>query len=69
MKVIRPLSLVLLLAMTAGIARSAQHEIYSDLAQAKADMAAAAHAAAQSQKRVPVIFGGNFSQTVEAVNI
>jgi thioredoxin 1 len=68
MKELRLLSLVLLLMMTAGLAHSAQHEIYPDPMQAKADIAAALHAAAQSHKRVLIIFGGNWCPNCQALD-
>ena len=52
--------LVVLMAVSAGSARSAGREIYPDPAQAKADLAAALKTAAAAHKRILLDFGGNW---------
>jgi thiol:disulfide interchange protein len=57
---IKLFTLVALLALSAGSARSASREIYPAPAQAKADLAAALKTAAASHKRILLDFGGNW---------
>jgi len=60
LKIIKLFTLVALLALSTGSARSASREIYPAPAQAKADLAAALKTAAASHKRVLLDFGGNW---------
>lgn len=55
--------------VAAGTARPASREIYPDPAQAKADLAAALKAAAQSHKRLIVDFGGNWCGDCQVLDI
>ncbi|MGD0800884.1 MAG: thioredoxin family protein [Terracidiphilus sp.] len=60
MKTIKILVFAVLLAVSTGPARSAEHNIYPDPAQAKADLAAALKTAAAAHKRILLDFGGNW---------
>jgi thiol:disulfide interchange protein len=59
-KTLKSLALALLLTAAIGPARPADHVIYPDPAQAKADLAAALKAAAAQHKRILLDFGGNW---------
>ena len=60
MKNFKILVLAGLLALSAGSAHSATHDIYPDPAQAPADLAVALKVAAHSHKRILLDFGGNW---------
>jgi thiol:disulfide interchange protein len=60
LKTIKILVFAVLLAVSTGPARSAEHNIYPDPAQAKADLAAALKTAAAAHKRILLDFGGNW---------
>jgi thiol:disulfide interchange protein len=60
LKTLKIFALAALLAFSVGAARSANREIYPEPAQAKADLALALKAAAQSHKRIVLDFGGNW---------
>jgi thioredoxin 1 len=63
------LVLVAGMALAAGAAGSATHEIYPEPTQAKTDLAAALKSAAQSHKRVIVDFGGNWCGDCQVLDI
>ena len=69
MRLIKVLALAAVLAVSSGIANSANREIYPDPAQAKADLAAALKAAAAQHKRVLVEFGGNWCGDCQVLDI
>ena len=62
-------ALTILLALTAGIARSADRVIYPDSSQAKTDLAAALKTAAATHKRVLIDFGGNWCGDCQVLDI
>ena len=69
MKLVRILSLVAIVAFTAGGAVSASRDIYPDPSQAKADIAAALKTAAATHKRVIIDFGGNWCGDCQVLDI
>jgi thioredoxin 1 len=62
-------SLIAVVALTAGLAHSANRDIYPDPSQAKADVAAALKTAAASHKRVIIDFGGNWCGDCQVLDI
>jgi thiol:disulfide interchange protein len=66
---IKFLALALLLARSAGSARSASRDIYPDPSQAKADLAAALKTAATAHKRILLDFGGNWCPDCHVLDI
>ena len=60
MKSIKLMVLAASLALAAGTANSAVHDIYPDPGQARADLAAALKSAARTHRRVLLDFGGNW---------
>ena len=60
MKTFKLIALAALLALAAGPANSATHDIYPDPAQARADLAAALKTAAATHRRILLDFGGNW---------
>ena len=60
---------VAVLAMAAGTARPATHDIYPDPGQAKADVAAALKTAAATHKRILLDFGGNWCGDCQVLDI
>ena len=69
MKTVKLLALAVLLALAAGPARSADHDIYPDPGQAKADLAAALKTAAQTHKRILLDFGGNWCGDCQVLDL
>jgi thiol:disulfide interchange protein len=69
MKTIKFIVLATLLAVSVSNARSANHEIYPDPAQAKADLAAALKIAAATHKRILLDFGGNWCPDCQVLDI
>jgi len=69
LKPIKLFALMAVLGLAAVTARSATREIYPDPAQAKADLAAAFKAAAQTHKRVIIDFGGNWCPDCQVLDI
>jgi thioredoxin 1 len=68
-KTVKLLALVLLLALTASPARSANRDIYPDPAQAKTDLAAALKTAAETHKRILLDFGGNWCPDCQVLDL
>jgi thiol:disulfide interchange protein len=69
MKTVKLLALAAVLALAPVAARSAGRDIYPDPAQAKADLAAALKAAAQTHKRILLDFGGNWCPDCQVLDI
>ena len=69
MKTVKLLALAVLVALAAGPARSASHDIYPDPGQAKADLAAALTTAAHTHKRILLDFGGNWCGDCQALDL
>ena len=69
MKFLKTIAVAGLLALGAASARSAGRDIYPDAGQARADLAAALRAAAQTHKRVIVDFGGNWCGDCQVLDI
>lgn len=69
MKTVKLLTLAVLLALAAGPARSASHDIYPDPGQAKTDLAAALTTAAHTHKRILLDFGGNWCGDCQALDL
>jgi thiol:disulfide interchange protein len=69
MRKLKFLTLTVLLALAAGMARSAERDIYPDPAQARTDLAAALKTAAASHKRVLIDFGGNWCGDCQVLDI
>jgi thiol:disulfide interchange protein len=69
LKTVKLLALAVLVALAAGPARSASHDIYPDPAQAKADLAAALKTAAHTHKRILLDFGGNWCGDCQALDL
>ena len=69
MKKSKLLVFALLLALGAASARSAEHEIYPQPVEAKADLAAAFKTAAQTHKRVLIDFGGNWCGDCQVLDL
>ncbi|MFY9853339.1 MAG: thioredoxin family protein [Terracidiphilus sp.] len=69
MKTIKIFALAVLIAVSAGSARSAGREIYPDPSQAKADLAAALKTAASTHKRILLDFGGNWCPDCQVLDI
>jgi thiol:disulfide interchange protein len=67
--VLRLVALVTFLAVGSSTARSAGRDIYPDASQAKADLAAALHTAAQTHKRIILDFGGNWCGDCQVLDI
>ncbi len=63
------LVLVALLAFAAGVANSAERDIYPSPARAKADLAAALKTAAATHRRVLLDFGGNWCGDCQVLDI
>ena len=63
------LTVALLLALSAGPARSANREIYPAPAQAKTDLAAALKTAAATHKRILLDFGGNWCGDCQVLDV
>ncbi|MGC1463831.1 MAG: thioredoxin family protein [Terracidiphilus sp.] len=58
-----------LLALAAGTAHSATHDIYPDPGQAKAELAAALRTAAATHRRILLDFGGNWCGDCQVLDI
>jgi thiol:disulfide interchange protein len=69
LKTVKLLTLAVLLALAAGPARSASHDIYPDPGQAKTDLAAALTTAAHTHKRILLDFGGNWCGDCQALDL
>lgn len=69
MKFTKLLAMVMLLALTAGTADSAERDIYPAPSQARADLAAALKTAVATHRRVLVDFGGNWCGDCQVLNI
>ncbi len=69
MKPLKQVAIASLLALAAAAAYSAEHAIYPDPAQAKADLAAALKAAAATHRRVLLDFGGNWCGDCQVLDI
>jgi thioredoxin 1 len=69
LKTIRFLAFALLLALSAGAARSAARDIYPDPSQARADLSAALKTALQTHKRILIDFGGNWCGDCQVLDI
>ena len=69
MKMTKLLSLVAVVALTAGPALSRSRDIYPDPSEAKADLAAALKTAAAAHKRVIIDFGGNWCGDCQVLDI
>ncbi len=69
MKTIKFLALAVVLALSAGTARSTGRDIYPDPSQAKADLAAALKTAAATHKRILLDFGGNWCPDCQVLDI
>ena len=69
LKTVKLLVLAVLVALAAGPARSASHDIYPDPGQAKADLAAALTTAAHTHKRILLDFGGNWCGDCQALDL
>jgi len=69
LKTVKLLTLAVLLALAAGPARSASHDIYPDPGQAKTDLAAALTTAAHTHKRILLDFGGNWCPDCQVLDI
>jgi thioredoxin 1 len=68
-KTFKLLAFVLLLAVAASPARSANREIYPDPVQAKADLSAALKTAAHTHKRILLDFGGNWCGDCQVLDL
>jgi len=69
MKTVKLFVLATLLALAAGTANSATHDIYPDPSQAKADLAAALKTAARTHRRVLLDFGGNWCGDCQVLDL
>ncbi len=69
MKTVKLFVLVALLALAAGTAYSATHDIYPDPGQARADLAAALKTAAATHRRVLLDFGGNWCGDCQVLDL
>jgi thiol:disulfide interchange protein len=69
MKSVKLLVLAALLALAAGTANSATHDIYPDPSQARADLAAALKTAAATHRRVLLDFGGNWCGDCQVLDL
>ncbi|MGD0741224.1 MAG: thioredoxin family protein [Terracidiphilus sp.] len=69
MKTVKLLALVALLALAAGTANSAAHDIYPDPGQARADLAAALKTAAATHRRILLDFGGNWCGDCQVLDL
>jgi len=69
MKTVKLMVLAALLALAAGTANSATHDIYPDPAQARADLAAALKTAAGTHRRVLLDFGGNWCGDCQVLDL
>ena len=69
MKSVKLLVLAALLALAAGTANSATHDIYPDPSQARADLAAALKSAAATHRRVLLDFGGNWCGDCQVLDL
>ncbi len=63
------IALAALLAVVAGKAQSATHDIYPDPAEARADLAMALKTAAVTHKRILLDFGGNWCGDCQVLDI
>jgi thiol:disulfide interchange protein len=68
-RIFKVIAIAALLAVGAGTAKSATHDIYPDSAQAKADLAAGLRTAAATHKRVLLDFGGNWCGDCQVLDI
>jgi thiol:disulfide interchange protein len=69
MKTVKLLILAASLALAAGTANSATHDIYPDPSQARADLAAALKTAAATHRRILLVFGGNWCGDCQVLEI
>ncbi len=69
MKTVKLMVLAVLLALAAGTANSAVHDIYPDPSQARADLAAALKTAAATHRRILLDFGGNWCGDCQVLDI
>jgi len=69
MRTVRFFVLAALLALAAGAANSAPHDIYPDPGQARADLAAALKTAAATHRRVLLDFGGNWCGDCQVLDL
>jgi len=69
MKIAKLFVLAAMLALAAGTANSADHTIYPDPSQAKADLAAALKTAFATHRRVLLDFGGNWCGDCQVLDI
>ena len=69
MKTVKFFILAALLSLAAGTANSADHVIYPDPGQARADLAAALKTAATTHRRVLLNFGGNWCPDCQVLDI
>jgi thioredoxin 1 len=69
MRTIKFFALAALLALSAGTASSATHDIYPDPSSAKADLAAALKTAASTHRRVLLDFGGNWCGDCQVLDL
>ena len=69
MKSLKFIFLVFLLVLGITTARSAGRDIYPEPSQAKADIAAALHRAAQTHRRIILDFGGNWCGDCQVLDI
>ena len=69
LKTVKLLAFAVLLALSAGTARSANREIYPAPAQANTDLAAALKTAAATHKRILLDFGGNWCGDCQVLDL
>jgi thioredoxin-related protein len=69
MKTIKLMVLAAMLALAAGTANSAVHDIYPDPGQARADLAAALKTAAATHRRILLVFGGNWCGDCQVLDL
>ena len=69
MKSVKLLVLAALLALAAGTANSATHDIYPDPSQARADLAAALKTAGATHRRILLDFGGNWCGDCQVLDL
>jgi len=69
MKTVKLMVLAALLALAAGTANSATHDIYPDPSQARADLAAALKTAAATHRRILLVFGGNWCGDCQVLDL
>jgi thioredoxin-related protein len=68
-KTVKLFALAALLALAAGTANSATHDIYPDPGQARADVAAAIKTAAATHRRILLVFGGNWCGDCQVLDL